>query len=51
MSILDTINDRSKKEIINLKGTKIQKASKEYHASSRQRGTEIAFQAYSWHFA
>lgn len=28
MSILDTINDRSKKEIINLKATKLQKLLK-----------------------
>lgn len=49
-AFLDTINDRSKKEIRNLKSTKIYKASKEYHTSRRQRGTEIAFQAHSWHF-
>lgn len=46
MNILDTINDRLKKKIINFKATKIPKVSREYQASSRQRGTEIAFQAH-----
>lgn len=37
--------DQRKKLYIQ-KATKIQKVSKEYHASDKQRETEIGFQAY-----